>query len=273
MRIFHGRRRVVRDSSFIDQLAMRVVDRLRDVSRSDFAHAVWTGAGSEQAAALKTIGVLDVRDTPVEGDIEQFPYEAGSLDLIVAVGHLHTVNDLPGALVQMRRALKPDGLFLAAIPGGETLFELRDSQMRVAASDPRGAAPRVHPMIDLQTWAGLMQRAGFALPVVDAERVPVFYRTLDALLRDIKKSGEGARQNAPSPYAGRAFWPAVAADYAARHSDSDGLLRATVEILYAIGWGPAEAQQQPLRPGSAQNRLADVLGGTETPLPDKARPH
>src|SRR5262249_27503250 len=146
------------------------------------------------------------------GEIEHFPFEANTLDLIVVNGTLHTVNDLPGVLIQMRRALKPDGLFLCALLGGESLYELRDSQMRVESAKA-GATSRVHPMIDLQNFAALMQRAGFALPVVDAVRQNILYQNVRTLLRDIKEAGEGLALAQRPPYPGKNFWADIEADY------------------------------------------------------------
>lgn len=260
--------RILADPAFSQALAAKIVDRLRDVKRDAFDNVLWVGGGdANDLKTYKTVSHIEQRPFPVEGAIERFPYAEASLDLIVAAGALHVVNDLPGVLIQMKRALKPDGLFIAAITGGETLYELRDSQMRVESKIKGGAASRVHPMIDLQTFAGLLQRAGFALPVADAEKKEIFYKNFPDMLRDIKNSGEGmALENKP-PYPGKDFWDAVEADYRAHHADREGLLKMTIEIIHAIGWGPADTQQKPLKPGSATGRLADALGTSETRLP------
>lgn len=252
-----------------DFCATALLERLADIKRPSFERALWVGGGDAQAlCALKTIGHLDVRHVGVEGETEHFPHEAASLDLVVFNGTLHRVNDLPGVLVQIRRALKPDGLFLCALTGGETLHELRDCLTRAEMALHNGGAARIHPMIDLPTLAGLMQRAGFALPVTDTEIKTIFYKKMNSLLKDIKASGEGNILTQKSKrYVGRAFWPSVEAAYKTHHADPDGLLRASVEILYAIGWGPADTQPQPLKPGQAKNRLADALGATEGSLP------
>lgn len=274
MAIFRTSRMRVHDSSYADSVAAILMDRLGDVKRTDFEAALWVGAGDRAAISrIKTIKDLAMRPFPVEGDIEYFPYAEASLNLLVVNGTLHTINDLPGVLVQMRRALKPDGLFLGALSGGESLFELRESLMRVESQLSGGAGMRVHPVVDLQTFAGLMQRAGFALPVSDSEVRTIYYRQFKTLLRDIKAAGEGlALIDRPRPYPGRHFWPAVEADYKAHHMEADGLLRASFEVIYAIGWGPAESQPKPLRPGSAKHSMAEALGGIEGALPDKARP-
>lgn len=263
----------IKDTGLGTRMAGFLLDALRDIKRSDFENAVWIGGGNADALqGIKNISALTVRPFPVDGDIEHFPFEPQSLDLIVANGTLHTVNDLPGVLVQMKRALKPDGLFLCAITGGETLFELRDSILQVEMLKNRASA-RVHPMIDLQTFSALMQRAGFALPVVDAEKQVIYYRALHTLLRDIKAVGEGMALVQTPPYPGKNFWNDVETDYRARHVSDDGLLEATIEIISAIGWAPADTQQQPLKPGSAKTRLADALGSDEIALPEKTRPH
>ncbi|MCB1538650.1 MAG: methyltransferase domain-containing protein [Alphaproteobacteria bacterium] len=259
MKIFSGQAKATKtipDAVFAEGVAQMLADRLRDVTRRDFADALWVGADTPMD---KNIARLDRRDIAFEGENERFPFPEASLDLIVVNGALHTLNDLPGALVQMRRALKPDGLFLAALPGGETHHALRESLMRVEAAGGKGAAARMHPTIDLQSWAALLQRAGFALPVADTEAKTIFYKDFKRMLRDIKNSGEGLRLAQSPPYPGHDFWDAVAADYQERHQTPDGLLPARIEILFGIGWGPAESQQKPQRPGTAQQRLADAL--------------
>lgn len=268
MAVFRNTIKRIADPAFSDELAGLVLERLRDVKRDAFETVLWIGGGdAAQLQGIKTFSTLEQRPFPVEGAIEHFPYPENHFDLIAVIGTLHTVNDLPGVLVQMRRALKPDGLFIGALTGGETLFELRDSQMRVESTLKQRGVSRVHPMIDLQTLAGLMQRAGFALPVADAERKEVYYYKLRTLLTDIRDAGEGMKLADAPPYAGKNFWDAVEADYKAHHVDKDGLMRMTIEIIHAIGWGPADTQQRPLKPGSAQARMADALGAVETRLP------
>lgn len=194
-----------------------------------------------------------------------------SADLAVSVLDLHAVNDLPGALVQIRRALKPDGLFLAALFGGQTLTELRASLAAAEIETSGGVSPRVFPFADVRDMGGLLQRAGFALPVADVERLTVFYSGLDALLADLRAHGEtnvlSERRRTPLSRAARR---AVEAHYRANHADVRGKLRATFEIIYLTGWAPHESQQQPLRPGSAKARLAEALGVTEFSAGEKA---
>jgi len=187
-----------------------------------------------------------------------------SADLVTSVLSLHAVNDLPGVLAQTRRALKPDGLFLAALFGGETLTELRQSLAAAEIEISGGISPRVAPFGDVRDLGGLLQRAGFALPVADVERTVVRYSSLPALVRDLRAMGETnalvERSRKAMP---RALWAAAAAHYAAHFADPDGKLRATFDIVYLTGWAPHESQQQPLKPGSAKERLADALGTRE----------
>jgi NADH dehydrogenase [ubiquinone] 1 alpha subcomplex assembly factor 5 len=202
---------------------------------------------------------------------EALPLKDGSLDLATSVLSLHLVNDLPGALVQIRRALRPDGLFLGALLGGDTLIELRQAFMMAETETLGGVSPRVFPTADVRDLGGLLQRAGFALPVADAERLTVTYPDPLALIRELKAMG------AANPLAARSRKPmrrdtlARALEiYAERFTGADGKARATFEILYLCGWAPHESQQKPLKPGSAAARLADALGATELPAGDKA---
>jgi len=174
------------------------------------------------------------------------------------------VNDLPGALIQLRRALKPDGLLLASLFGGDTLNELRLSLLEAEAELTGGAGARVAPFADLQDIAGLLQRAGFALPAADRDVVVVRYGEPMRLLADLRNMGETAALAERHPLALSRRILARAFDiYRARFSDSDGRVRATFEILTATGWAPHESQQKPLKPGSAKTRLADALGAQE----------
>jgi NADH dehydrogenase [ubiquinone] 1 alpha subcomplex assembly factor 5 len=209
----------------------------------------------------------------VIGDEELLPFRTASLDLVTSVLTLHTVNDLPGALIQIRRALKPDGLFLAAMAGGETLFELRECLMEAELQLKGGASPRVHPFADKQQMGALMQRAGFALPVIDSEIVTVTYTEIFKLMRDLRGMlGSNVITGRAKHNPGKALFREASKLYAARHADPDGRIRASFEIIYLLGWVPHDSQQQPLRPGSAQTRLADALGAQEIKTPDKAAP-
>jgi len=193
-------------------------------------------------------------------------------DLATSVLALHAVNDLPGVLVQVRRALKPDGLFLAALFGGETLTELRHAFTAAEAKVWGGASPRVAPFADVRDLGGLLQRAGFALPVADMERTVVRYENLSTLLADLRALGETNVLSGRSPrFLSHQILAALTEEYTGRSSDSDGRLRATFDIVYLTGWAPHESQQKPSRPGSAKTRLAEALGTTEQPAGDKAR--
>ncbi len=201
-------------------------------------------------------------------DPEALPFAPESLDLVVSALALQTVNDLPGVLSQIRRALRPDGLLIAGFLGAGTLSELREA-FAIAESDTLGGiSPRVAPFADLRDLGGLLQRAGFALPVTDVDRVVVRYGDPLALLNDLRRMG------AANPLADRRRTPLLRKTlarlfevYAERFSDPDGRLRATFEIAWISGWAPHESQQKPLRPGSAKARLADALKVPEGRLP------
>jgi SAM-dependent methyltransferase len=197
----------------------------------------------------------------VIGDEEALPFAAASLDLAVSALALQFVNDLPGVLAQIRTALRPDGLFLAAFVGGESLHELAEVFASAESEVTGGASPRVAPFVEVRAAGGLLQRAGFALPVVDQDRLTVRYDDAIALMRDLRAMG------AANPLAERARHPLrrevlarAAAAYAERFADADGRIRASFDIISMSGWVPHESQQKPLRPGSARVRLADALG-------------
>jgi len=201
---------------------------------------------------------------------DALPFAAGSIDLIASVLTLHTIDDLPGVLVQIRRALAPDGLFMAALPGGDTLMELREAFAAAEIEQTGGVSPRVIPFLDVRDLGSLLQRAGLALPVTDSDRITVRYDTMLDLLRDLRAMG------ATNPLMERSRTPTrrdlflrAAQIYADRFSDSDGRLRATFQILSASAWGPSETQQKPARRGSATVRLADALGAVEIPAGDR----
>jgi SAM-dependent methyltransferase len=182
-------------------------------------------------------------------------------DLAVSALSLHGVNDLPGALAQIRRVLKPDGLFLAALFGGATLSELREAFAAGEIATLGGISPRVAPMADVRELGALLQRAGFALPLADVERTIVRYRDFKTLARDLRLHGETNALAGRRPLS-RATLDASLSHYAAEHSD-DGRLLASFEIVYLMGWSPHESQQKPLKPGSAAARLAEALGTSE----------
>ncbi len=203
-------------------------------------------------------------------DEEALPFGVASLDLVVSSLALHWVNDLPGTLIQIRRALKPDGLFMAAIFGGQTLSELRQCLIEAESELSGGAGLRIAPFADAYDVAGLLQRAGFALPVADVDRVTVRYDHPLKLIHDLRRMGE---TNALADRQGKPLTRAVLARamglYQDRFSDPDGRVRATFDILTMTGWAPHPDQQQPLKPGSAKMRLADALGAIEQSAGEK----
>jgi SAM-dependent methyltransferase len=201
-------------------------------------------------------------------DEEALPFAGNSFDLIVSALSLQWANDLPGALVQIRRALKPDGLFLAALVGGQSLAELRTALTSAEAELTGGASPRVAPFADVRDLGRLLQRAGFALPVTDVEPITVRYASMFALMQDLRAMGAtnalSERSRVPLR---RAVVLRAAEIYAERFADPDGRVRATFDIVWLSGWAPHESQQKPLAPGSARMRLADALNATEGTLP------
>ncbi len=197
-------------------------------------------------------------------DHENLPFAPESFDLVASALSLQFVNDLPGALVQIRRALAPDGLFLACLAGGQTLHELRTVFATAEEEITGGASPRVAPFADVRDMGGLLQRAGFALPVTDVDTVTVRYADLFGLARDLRAMGATnvLAQRSRRPLR-RAVLLRAAEIYAERFADPDGRVRATFEFIWLSGWAPHESQQKPLKPGSARTRLADALGVRE----------
>jgi SAM-dependent methyltransferase len=235
---------------------------------------------SERLGASERVGDV-VRLAPVAeprgpglalvGDAEWLPFAPERLDLVVSLLALHAVNDLPGALIQIRRALKPDGLFIGCLLGGATLTELRQAFTEAEAEMEGGVSPRVAPFADVRDLGGLLQRAGFALPVTDIEPVTVRYADPSGLFRDLRAMGLTnalrARRKAPLR---RATLMRACEIYAQRFADADGRLRATFELAWLSGWAPHASQQRPLQPGSAKMRLADALGTEERSAGEKA---
>jgi len=207
----------------------------------------------------------------VVADEEALPFRSAAFDLVVSALSLQFVNDLPGTLVQVRRVLKPDGLFVAALAGGDTLTELRQSFAAAESEIEGGISPRVAPFADVRDLGALLQRAGFALPVTDVDRITVRYGSVFALMHDLRRMGATSalidRRHVPLR---RATLFRMAEIYAERFADPDGRLRATFEIVWLAGWAPHPSQQQPLKPGSARARLADALGTREISSGEKA---
>jgi SAM-dependent methyltransferase len=213
---------------------------------------------------LAAVAHHDRSGATVIGDEEALPFGPDSFDLIVSLLALHAVNDLPGAIVQIRRTLRPDGLFLGCLLGGNTLSELRTSFAEAESELEGGASPRVSPFADLRDLGGLLQRAGLALPVADIDTAIVRYATPFRLLQDLRAMGltNTLRLRRRTPLR-RGTLARMAEIYADRFADPDGRVRATFDLVWLSGWAPHASQQTPLRPGSAKARLADALGVTE----------
>lgn len=246
-------------------------DRLAVIPRAfPRAALVWPGDPAWKAAleVHPAIGTLQVADPDLA---EVLPLDEASADLIVIGLTLHWANDPVGVLIQCRRALAPDGLLLAFGLGGATLAELRQALAEAEAAEEGGLSPRVHPMADLRVLGALLQRAGFAMPVADADRIEVHYSDALALMRDLRAMAETnalhARRRAPLR---RATLARAAAVYADRFPAPQGRVRAGFEICTLTGWAPGPDQPRPKRPGSATARLADALGAVERPAGEKA---
>jgi len=273
-------RRLTPATFLLDRVAADLGDRLSAVLRK-FDVAVDLGTPSDAVrrvlAANNNISTIvaagldgDDDGLRVTADEETLPFAERSLDLVVSALALQFVNDLPGALIQIRRALKPDGLLLAALIGGDSLTELRSAFAAAESEVEGGISPRVAPFADIRELGGLLQRAGFALPVVDSERVAVRYDSALALMRDLRCMGATniLHERLRTPLK-RSTLERVMAIYADRFADADGRVRATFEIIWLSGWVPHESQQKPLKPGSAAQRLADALGTIELPAGEK----
>ena len=269
------------------EIAGRLADRLNDFDRR-FARALDLGCHTGQLARAlagrgKVTTLVQADLSPamaaaagglaLAADEEAQPFAAGAFDLVLSALSLHWANDLPGALVQARRALKPDGLFLAALFGGETLGELRQAWLDAEADAEGGAGPHVAPFADLADGAALLQRAGFALPVADLDTITVSYASPLALMAELRAMGEASvlalRRRRPTR---RATLAAAVARYAAAHGDVAGRIPATFQVIYLTGWAPHPDQQQALRPGSAAARLADALDAVEQPTGEPTGP-
>jgi len=268
------------ETFLIDRFAIELAERL-DVVLRDFPLAVDLGTPTDAVrralAGKKNVGTcLSVDSLPREGldvvaDEEALPFREGSLDLVVSALALQFVNDLPGTLVQIRRALKADGLFLAALLGGHTLTELRLAFALAELEIEGGISPHVVPFADVREFGNLLQRAGFALPVTDVDRLTTRYASPTDLMADLRRMGATnvlvERRRKPLR---RATLARMVEIYAERFADADGRIRATFDVVWLSGWAPHESQQKPLRPGSAKARLADALGVREIKAGDKA---
>jgi SAM-dependent methyltransferase len=246
----------------LDRVAEEMDERLHAVLRSFTAAAdIATPGNGLRAAIAARVGMLAHVAVP-DHERDGLGLAPESLDLVVSALALHFVNDLPGVMAQIRRALRPDGLLMAAMLGGDTLTELRQSFAAAEAEREAGISPRVAPFADLRDIGALLQRAGFALPVTDVDRVVVRYDNAFALMQDLRKMGASnilvERRRTPSR---RATLLRMAEIYAERFADPDGRIRATFEVVWLSGWAPHESQQKPLKPGSAKASLADAVRG------------
>jgi SAM-dependent methyltransferase len=217
-------------------------------------------------------GVLRADALTVAADEEALPFRDGSLDLVMSALSLQFVCDLPGTLMQIRRALKPDGLLLGALVGGDSLSELRQSFAAAEAEVENGVSPRVIPFVGVRAAGSLLQRAGFALPVTDVDRITVRYESPMALMHDLRAMG------ATNPMLDRTRRPLRRATltrmmeiYSERFADPDQRIRATFDIVWLSGWAPHVSQQKPLPPGAARTRLADALGVREHSAGERAK--
>jgi SAM-dependent methyltransferase len=223
--------------------------------------AVLASGKADDAVRVEADPSLLGREAGVVAAPGQVPFEPASIDLAVSLLSLQDENDIPGMLVQIRRSLKPDGLFLAAMAGAGTLAELRESLLAAEAELSGGASPRVLPFADVRDAGALLQRAGFALPVADVETVTVRYATMFGLMADLRAMGAtNALHGRSRRPATRALFARAAQIYAEKFADPDGRIRATFSIIWLSGWGPDQSQRKPLRPGSADVSLAKVLG-------------
>ena len=284
LRVRQSRARAQGPATFLlDRAATELGERLSAVMRR-FELAVDLGTPTDAVrralAASGKVGAIITAAYPLDrdgsflcvaADEEALPFADGSLDLVVSILALQFVNDLPGTLVQIRRALKPDGLMLAALIGGESLTELREVIAVAETEVEGGVSPRVAPFADVRQLGALLQRAGFALPVIDSERLVVRYDSMFALVRDLRHMGATnvlvERQRRPLK---RATVERMAQLYAERFADADGRLRASFEIIWLSGWAPHDSQQKPLKPGSAAQRLSDALKTQEISAGEKA---
>lgn len=261
------------------ETAERLADRLDDTTRK-FPLAVDLGCHSGELGqiigsrgGIETLYQTDISQryaraartrngkTALVADEEYLPFAEGALDLILSNLSLHWVNDLPGMLLQARRALKPDGLLLACMFGGDTLKDLREALMIAEAEEEGGVSPRVSPFVDIKDAGALLQRSGFALPVVDADEILIDYPDAFKLMRDLSGMGESnliAKRS--KKFTRRSTLARAAALYHQQHARPDGRIHAKFQVIYLTAWAPDESQPKPLRPGSGQVSLVDFLG-------------
>jgi SAM-dependent methyltransferase len=257
-----------------DEVADRLVDRLEDIRRTlPVVLDLGCGNGSLGRRLPGHLGIeklisLELDQAPLDrapglrlvADEELLPFAGGSLDAVISGMALHWVNDLPGTLAQIHWCLKPDGLLLAAFPGGDTLHELRGALLRAELEVSGGASPRVSPFVDLRDAAALLLRAGLALPVADVDRLTVLYKEPWLLLSELRAMGEAGALLARGGPLSRAVLSRAMQLYRDEHGDAEGRVPATFDILFLAGWKPHDSQPQPLPRGSGTVSLTSVLG-------------
>ncbi|CDH48541.1 s-adenosyl-l-methionine-dependentmethyltransferase [Lichtheimia corymbifera JMRC:FSU:9682] len=262
-----------------DEVAARVADRLADIKR-DFHTVVDLGSGCGHIVKhlskdnMKKLIMCDMSEQALKRDMDQYypveverkvvdeeylPFKEDSLEAVVSSMSMHWVNDLPGALIQVRKALEPDGVFVGAILGGDTLFELRTSLQLAETERESGVSPHVSPMTDSSDIARLLSRAGFVLTTVDVDEIQVNYPSMFELMDDLKAMGENNAVLTRRPMLHRDTLMAAAAIYKELHGNPDGTIPATFEIIYMIGWKPSATTPQPKKRGSATTSMKDVL--------------
>jgi SAM-dependent methyltransferase len=263
LRARQGRARRLGPATFLlDRVAEDMSERLHAVLR-DFNSAadIGTASGQVRDALAQRVGRLARIDLP-DRETEPLQLQPESLELAVSALAFQFVNDLPGVLAQIRRALKPDGLLLAAMLGGDTLTELRQCFAEAEAELEGGVSPRVIPFADLRDVGALLQRAGFALPVTDVDSLVVRYDNAFALMADLRRMGAtNVMMERRRTLTRAATMMRMAQIYASRFADPDGRIRASFDVIWLSGWAPHESQQQPLKPGSAKASLAEAVKG------------
>lgn len=263
------KRRARASSRFLMKRAeQELAQRLLPISRT-FEHTLVVGGESQ--VENKMLGSIDRAQVDFDGELIEAP--SANYDLALSLLEMQWFNDLPGVFAQIKRLLKPDGLLLAAMIGGDSLAELRESLAVAETEIEGGISPRVSPFVEVRTLGSLLQRAGFALPVTDVDRVTVRYANALELMRDLRAMGATnvLHERNRKPLRRATLFRALEI-YRERFADADGRIRATFEILWLSGWAPHESQQQPLRPGSAKTRLADALHAVEFPAGEKTGP-
>jgi len=266
------------DHAFLmEEVADRLRERVEEIKRR-FSCVLDLGCHTGQMGSLLKTDTLISADIShsmvaqasglrVVAEEENLPFAPMSFDLVVSNLSLHWVNDLPGAMIQIHNSLKPDGLFLASMLGGDTLYELRDALMLAEIELLGGVSPRVSPFADVKDLGSLLQRANFALPVADSDTITVTYSDPWSLLKDLRGMGEGnAIMQRIQSFTSRRVLMRAMEIYGEKYRQADGKIPATFQVLYMTGWRPHESQQKPLKPGSATTRLADVLKTKEHKL-------